>query len=194
MMWRRRNPELPAAEAKAAAELIRNAARVAFDELADKWGQRYPAIVKLWDNAWEEFIPFLDYDVEIRKVICSTNAIESLNARYRRAVQARGSFPERTGRPQVHARGLSQATDNPWQLGYATPHWSNLVDYLRGHERPSDRTAVAAYDAADCLRWAASPLQGWWWQKSRRCRHPGPNPYTCEHFRRSALGPDVPPV
>jgi transposase-like protein len=44
-------------------------------------------------NAWEEFIPFLDYDVEVRKVICSTNAIESLNARYRRAVRARGHLP-----------------------------------------------------------------------------------------------------
>ena len=42
---------------------------------------------------WAEFIPFLDYDVEIRKVLCSTNAIESLNARYRRAVKARGHFP-----------------------------------------------------------------------------------------------------
>jgi putative transposase len=49
--------------------------------------------VRLWENAWEEFIPFLDYDVEIRRVICSTNAIESLNARYRRAVKARGHFP-----------------------------------------------------------------------------------------------------
>ena len=69
------------------------AARAAFDDLADKWGQRYPAVVRLWDNAWAEFIPFLDYDVEIRKVICSTNAIESLNARYRRAIKARGHFP-----------------------------------------------------------------------------------------------------
>jgi transposase-like protein len=40
-----------------------------------------------------EFIPFLDYDVEIRRVLCSTNAIESLNARYRRAIKARGHFP-----------------------------------------------------------------------------------------------------
>jgi len=69
------------------------AARVAFDELADKWGARYPAVIRLWDNAWAEFIPFLDYDVEIRTVICSTNAIESLNARYRRAIKARGHFP-----------------------------------------------------------------------------------------------------
>ena len=69
------------------------AARAAFDDLTDKWGQRYPAVIRLWDNAWTEFIPFLDYDVEIRRVICSTNAIESLNARYRRAVKARGHFP-----------------------------------------------------------------------------------------------------
>jgi Transposase, Mutator family len=37
------------------------AARSAFDQLTDKWGQRYPAVIKLWDNAWAEFIPFLDY-------------------------------------------------------------------------------------------------------------------------------------
>jgi putative transposase len=69
------------------------AARSAFDELTEKWGQRYPAVIRLWDNAWNEFIPFLDYDVEIRRVLCSTNAIESLNARYRRAIKARGHFP-----------------------------------------------------------------------------------------------------
>ena len=69
------------------------AARTAFDDLAEEWGRRYPAIIRLWDNAWEEFIPFLDYDLEIRRVLCSTNAIESLNARYRRAIKARGHFP-----------------------------------------------------------------------------------------------------
>ncbi|SDS76938.1 IS256 family transposase [Microlunatus soli] len=68
-------------------------ARRCYEEFADKWGRAYPAIKRLWADAWEEFIPFLDYDVEIRKVICSTNAIESLNARYRRAVRARGHFP-----------------------------------------------------------------------------------------------------
>jgi putative transposase len=70
-----------------------DAAKAALDELAVKWGERYPALIRLWENAWEEFIPFLDYHVEIRQVICSTNAIESLNARYRRAVRARGHFP-----------------------------------------------------------------------------------------------------
>jgi transposase-like protein len=69
------------------------AAASRFDELTETWGAKYPAVIKLWRSAWEEFIPFLDYDIEIRRVICSTNAIESLNARYRRAVRARGHFP-----------------------------------------------------------------------------------------------------
>ncbi|WP_254900656.1 IS256 family transposase [Rhodococcus sp. 1168] len=70
-----------------------SAAKERFTEFTTKWGQQYPAIIRMWDNAWSEFVPFLDYDVEIRRVICSTNAIESVNARYRRAVRARGHFP-----------------------------------------------------------------------------------------------------
>ncbi|MEU8657305.1 IS256 family transposase [Actinoplanes philippinensis] len=69
------------------------AAGVALDELEERWGTKYRAMIRLWRNAWNEFIPFLDYEVEIRKMICSTNAIESLNARYRRAIRARGHFP-----------------------------------------------------------------------------------------------------
>ncbi|RNI24940.1 IS256 family transposase [Flexivirga caeni] len=69
------------------------AARSQFEVFTDAWGERYPALIRLWDNAWEEFTPFLAYDVEIRRILFSTNAIESLNARYRRAVRARGHFP-----------------------------------------------------------------------------------------------------
>lgn len=69
------------------------AAKERFVEFSTKWGRQYPAVTRLWENAWSEFVPFLDYDVEIRRVICSTNAIESLNARYRRAVRAKGHFP-----------------------------------------------------------------------------------------------------
>ncbi len=68
-------------------------AQARMDDFAERWGTKYPAAVNLWRSAWSEFIPFLDYDVEIRKIICTTNAIESLNARYRRAVRARGHFP-----------------------------------------------------------------------------------------------------
>jgi transposase-like protein len=68
-------------------------ARERFAEFAATWRSKYPAAVALWERAWSEFVPFLDYDVEIRKIIATTNSIESLNARYRRAVRARGHFP-----------------------------------------------------------------------------------------------------
>lgn len=54
------------------------AAKERFTDFTEKWGARYPAITQLWENAWSEFVPFLDHDVEIRRVICSTNAVESL--------------------------------------------------------------------------------------------------------------------
>jgi len=69
------------------------AAMERFLEFCQTWGERYPAIVRLWENAWSEFVPFLSFDVEIRKIICITNAIESVNSRIRRAVKARGHFP-----------------------------------------------------------------------------------------------------
>jgi putative transposase len=69
------------------------AALEAFVAFTETWQQRYPAIVRLWENAWAEFVPFLQFDKEIRTVVCTTNAIESINARIRRAVNARGHFP-----------------------------------------------------------------------------------------------------
>lgn len=50
-----------------------------FAEFADAWGRKYPAIVKLWESAWEEFTPFLRFDTEIRRIVCTTNAIMSLD-------------------------------------------------------------------------------------------------------------------
>jgi putative transposase len=64
-----------------------------FAEFAGTWEARYPAIIRLWEAAWAEFTPFLAFDREIRTLITTTNAIESLNARFRRSVKARGHFP-----------------------------------------------------------------------------------------------------
>ena len=68
------------------------AAETALEQLADAWDARYPALIRMWRSCWSESIPFLDDDVEVRRVLCSTNAIESLNCRYRRAIKARGHF------------------------------------------------------------------------------------------------------
>jgi transposase-like protein len=71
-----------------------------FAEFSGKWEKRYPAIIRLRENAWAEFVPFLQLDREIGTVICTTNAIESVNARPRRAVRARGHIPTEQAAPK----------------------------------------------------------------------------------------------
>src|SRR5699024_1272279 len=56
-------------------------------------GQQYPATVATWQDAWERFIPFLEFPPALRKVIYTTNSIESLNYQLRKVIKNRGHFP-----------------------------------------------------------------------------------------------------
>jgi len=69
------------------------AAEARFAEFVDTWRERYPAMIDTWQRAWNEFVPFLDFPIELRTIVYTTNAIESLNARFRKAVRHRGHFP-----------------------------------------------------------------------------------------------------
>lgn len=60
---------------------------------ASFWGQRYPAISQSWRRAWPEVIPFFAFPDEVRRIVYTTNSIEALNSKLRRAVRARGHFP-----------------------------------------------------------------------------------------------------
>jgi putative transposase len=96
----------------------------ALDRFADfsaTWERQYPAIIRLWTNAWAEMVPFLQFDVEIRKIVCTTNAIESLNARFRRAVNARGHFPNEAAALKILY--LTALSLDPTGKGRA--RWSN---------------------------------------------------------------------
>jgi putative transposase len=70
-----------------------SAAAAALEAFAGQWEGRYPAIVKLWRAHWEEFTPFLAFPPEVRRVIYTTNLIESMNARLRKVTRNRGQFP-----------------------------------------------------------------------------------------------------
>ena len=69
------------------------AAAAALEDFATAWEDRYPAIVRLWRAHWSEFIPFLTFPPEVRRVIYTTNLIESMNARLRKVTRNRGQFP-----------------------------------------------------------------------------------------------------
>ena len=57
------------------------------------WGKKYPATVRVWRDAWERFIPFLEFPPEVRKIIYTTNSSESLNYQLRKIIKNRGHFP-----------------------------------------------------------------------------------------------------
>ena len=64
-----------------------------FERFKDLYGARFPGIVRLWEDAWERFTPFLAFPVEIRTVIYTTNVIESINYQLRKVTKNRGHFP-----------------------------------------------------------------------------------------------------
>jgi putative transposase len=70
-----------------------DAAALALDEFETAWGGTYGGIADLWRRHWDRFVPFLDFDPAIRKVIYTTNAIESLNYQLRKVTKTKGSFP-----------------------------------------------------------------------------------------------------
>jgi len=68
-------------------------AESALDAFAEKWDARFPNISRSWRDRWEQVIPFFAYPPEIRKVIYTTNAIESIQSQLRRVTRQRGAFP-----------------------------------------------------------------------------------------------------
>lgn len=69
------------------------AAEMSFEAFAQEWEPVYPAMIKSWRDVWDDFESFLEFTPELRKIVYSTNAIESLNARFRKAAVRRGHFP-----------------------------------------------------------------------------------------------------
>jgi putative transposase len=71
----------------------REEAELHLDEFAQKWDAQFPTISKSWRARWERITPFFAYPADIRRVIYTTNAIESVNMSLRKIIKNRGSFP-----------------------------------------------------------------------------------------------------
>ena len=68
-------------------------AKVKLDEFEEKWSDKYPHIGKSWRANWEELMAYFDYPVEIRKLLYTTNIIESVNSKLRKATDGKRVFP-----------------------------------------------------------------------------------------------------
>ena len=76
-----------------------------------EWGRKYPAIVPAWERQWEHVIPFLAYPREVRRIIYTTNALESVNMRVRKIIKTRGHFPS----DEAAAKLIYLALRNIWK-------------------------------------------------------------------------------
>lgn len=91
--WKDRKPVVPALRAIYRAKDA-EAGRQALDDFdAGPWGRRYPAIAQSWRRNWSHVVPFFAFPESVRRIIYTTNAIEALNSKLRRAVRTRGHFP-----------------------------------------------------------------------------------------------------
>ena len=102
------------------------AAAVALDAFeAGVWGQRFPTVVAAWRRAWDRIIPFFAFPPAIRKVIYTTNAIESVNARLRKIIKTRGHFPSDDAASKLIWLALRNITAN-W--GKAAHNWKEAMN------------------------------------------------------------------
>jgi len=92
---------------------------------AGEWGQKFPTVVSAWRRAWDRVIPFFAFPPEIRRVIYTTNAIESVNARLRKIIKTRGHFPSDDAASKLIWLALRNITAD-W--GQAAHHWKEAMN------------------------------------------------------------------
>ncbi|WP_344418555.1 IS256 family transposase [Amycolatopsis minnesotensis] len=107
------------------------AAELALGDFAKQHGQQYPGAVDVWRNAWDEFTPFLDYPPELRKVVYTTNAIESINFQLRKITKNRGHFPDKDAAMKLLYLGLRNISSRRGgHSGTGTHGWKVALNTL----------------------------------------------------------------
>jgi putative transposase len=109
------------------------AAEIRFGDFADEWRGTYPAMIDSWERMWPEFVPFLEFPVELRHVVYTTNAVESLNARFRRAVRHRGHFPNDQSALKVLFLVATQKRQNRQDMTGKITGWKQILNTLTVH-------------------------------------------------------------
>jgi putative transposase len=106
------------------------AAETRFAEFAEQWESKYPAMIAVWRNSWEQFTPFLKFPAPIRKLVYTTNAIESLNSRFRHAVRRRGHFPNDQAALKVLYLVIRNPLKNRQNITGRIGGWKDILNTL----------------------------------------------------------------
>lgn len=89
------------------------------------WGKKYPPIALIWKRQWEQVIPFFTYPAEVRKIIYTTNAIESLHMQLRKIIKTRGHFPSDDAAVKLLYLALKNIT-NDWKM--SAREWKSAMN------------------------------------------------------------------
>lgn len=107
------------------------AAELGLEAFDKKFGTQYPGAIDVWRHAWTEFIPFLDYPPELRKIVYTTNAIESMNFQLRKITKNRGHFPDRDAAMKLLYLGLRNISSHRGgESGTGTHGWRIALNTL----------------------------------------------------------------
>ena len=107
------------------------AAEIAVAEFDRQYGAQYPGAIDVWRRAWPEFVPFLDYPVELRKIVYTTNAIESINFQLRKITKNRGHFPDKDSAMKLIYLGLRNISSHRGGYsGTGTANWTVALNTL----------------------------------------------------------------
>jgi putative transposase len=104
------------------------AARLAMEDFRAQWKTKSPGAVAVWDRAWNDFVPFLAFPPEIRKIIYTTNAIESLNYQLRKVTKARGSFPSDAAAIKLLYLAIRNINQKRGNQGPGTYRWTEALN------------------------------------------------------------------
>jgi putative transposase len=110
-----------------------DAASERFQEFEEKWGRTIPAVIRLWRDSWDEFIPFLSFPAEVRSMIYTTNTIESLNARFRRSTRVRGHFPNEQSAIKVLYLTIRRTDGRGGNVVGIVRGWKSILNTLALH-------------------------------------------------------------
>jgi putative transposase len=112
-----------------------------FEQFSSDWKTKYPAMIQSWERSWPEFVPFLEFPIALRKLVYTTNAIESLNARFRKAVRHRGHFPNEQSALKVLYLVATTRRHNRENLTGQINGWKQIINTLTIHY--GDRVSVS---------------------------------------------------
>ncbi|MDY0144227.1 MAG: IS256 family transposase [Bacteroidales bacterium] len=107
--------------------ISKEAAEIELDNLEEKWGKRYPIVIQSWKNKWENLSSYFKYPEDIKRIIYTTNIIESVHRQFRKLTKTKGAFPNENSLLKLLYMGIQNASKK-WTMPIR--NWSLTISQL----------------------------------------------------------------